>query len=97
KASKNIVKELSRSALKKAANPEQHITLIVTNGALGTMSEAYNRISSISGVNGVYVRSTQSGNIQMDVDYYGTAYDLAQALERSGIGISEMNSEYIRI
>jgi len=97
KASKNIVKEFSRSALKKAANPEQHITLIVTNGALGTMSEAYNRISSISGVNGVYVRSTQSGNIQMDVDYYGTAYDLAQALERSGIGISEMNSEYIRI
>ena len=97
KASKNIVKELSRSALKKAANPEQHITLIVTNGALGTMSEAYNRISSISGVNGVYVRSTQSGNIQMDVDYYGTTYDLAQALERSGIGISEMNSEYIRI
>lgn len=97
KASKNIVKELSRSALKKAANPEQHITLIVTNGALGTMSEAYNRISSISGVNGVYVRSTQAGNIQMDVDYYGTAYDLAQALERSGIGISEMNSEYIRI
>lgn len=97
KASKNIVKELSRSALKKAANPEQHITLIITNGALGTMSEAYNLISSISGVNGVYVRSTQSGNIQMDVDYYGTAYDLAQALERSGIGISEMNSEYIRI
>lgn len=97
KASKNLVKELARSALKKAANPEQHVTVMVTNGALGSMSEAYNRISRISGVNGVYVRSSQYGNIQMDVDYYGTAYDLAQAMERDGITIREMNSEYIRI
>ena len=97
KATKSIVKELSRSALQKAANPEQHVTLIVTGGVLGTMGEAYERISRIPGVSGVYTRSMQGGNMQIDVDYHGTAHDLAQALERDGITIREMNSEYIRI
>lgn len=97
KATKSIVRELSRSALQKAANPEQHVTLIVTGGALGTMGEAYARISRIPGVSGVYTRAMQGGNMQIDVDYHGTAHDLAQALERDGIEIREMNSEYIRI
>ncbi|MBQ9365830.1 MAG: hypothetical protein IJT82_08640 [Schwartzia sp.] len=96
-ASKNIARELSREAFKKAANPEQHVTIIVTNGRLGSMSEAYARISRIPGVSGVYTRAMQGDNMQIDVDYHGTAHDLAQALERDGIMISEMNSEYIKI
>lgn len=96
-ASKGIAQELAREAFKKAANPEQHVTILVTNGKLGSMSEAYGTISSIPGVSGVYTRVVQGSNMQIDVDYHGTAHDLAQALERNGIEISEMNSEYIKI
>ncbi len=97
KATSPIVKELSKSAIQKAANPEQHVTLLVTGGVLGTMSEAYARISAIPGVSGVYTRVKQAGVMQIDVDYHGTAHDLAQALERDGVTIREMTSEYIRI
>ncbi len=97
KAAKDLVRALSQGALKKAANPEQHVTILVTNGVLGTMSEAYGWLSRIDGVNNIYVRSVQGGNMQIDVNYNGTAYDMAQALEREGITIRELNSEYIRI
>ena len=97
KATTPIVKELAKSALQKAANPEQHVTILVTGNRLGSMSEAYARISRIPGVSGVYTRTKQAGVMQIDVDYHGTAYDLAQALERDGITIREMTSEYIRI
>ncbi len=97
KAAKDLVKALSKGALKKAANPEQHVTILVTNNVLGTMSEAFGWLSQLDGVNNVYVRGVQGDNMQVDVNYNGTAYDLAQALEREGITIREMNSEYIRI
>ena len=97
KATAPIVKELSKSAIQKAANPEQHVTILVTNNRLGSMSDAYAFISGIPGVSGVYTRTKQAGVMQIDVDYTGTAYDLAQALEREGIAIKEMTSEYIRI
>lgn len=97
KATKNIVSELANSALKTAANPEQHITLVVSGGKLGSMTQAYERVNAIPGVNRVYTRTAQDGNLQIDVDYNGTAYDLAQALERDGIAIKEMSSAYIRI
>ena len=97
KATTPIVRELSKAAVKKAANPEQHVTILVTEGALGTISEAYAKISEVPGVAGVYTRMKQSGVLQIDVDYLGTAGDLAQALERQGITVKEMTSEYIRI
>ncbi len=97
KATKTIVKELSKSAIQKAANPEQHVTIMVTGNVLGSMGDAYARISRIPGVSGIYTRTKQAGVMQIDVDYHGTAYDLAQALERDGITIREMTSEYIRI
>ena len=97
KATAPIIKELSKSALQKAANPEQHVTLLVTGNRLGSMSDAFARISAIPGVTGVYTRLKQADVMQIDVDYHGTAHDLAQALERDGITIREMTSEYIRI
>ena len=97
RATRPIVKELSKAALQKAANPEQHVTILVAGNRLGSMSDAYAFISAIPGVSGVYTRTKQAGVMQIDVDYNGTAYDLAQALEREGITIKEMTSEYIRI
>lgn len=97
KATTGLAVELAQAALKKAANPEQHVTIIITGNALGSMSQTYQRISALPGVSHVFTRSTSYGNIQVDVDYMGTAYDLATEMERAGIAIKEMNSEYIKI
>ncbi len=96
-ATSNLINELANAAINKAANPEQHVTIIITDNALGSMSQAYQRISSLPGVSHVFTRGTSYGNIQVDVDYVGTAYDLAAEIERSGISIKEMTSEYIKI
>lgn len=97
KATEGLMRELADAAIKKAANPEQHVTILITDNALGSMSQAYMRISSLPGVSHVFTRSTSYDNIQVDVDYLGTAYDLAMEMERAGIAIKEMNSEYIKI
>ena len=97
KATSSLIRELADAAINKAANPEQHVTILITNGALGSMSQAYQRISSLPGVSHVFTRSTSYDVIQVDVDYVGTAHDLAMEMERAGIAIKEMNSEYIKI
>lgn len=97
KATAGLMKELAHAVINKAANPEQHVTILITNNALGTMSQAYQRISQLPGVSHVFTRSTSYGTIQVDVDYMGTAYDLATEMEQAGITIKEMNSEYIKI
>ena len=97
RATENLMRELADAAIRKAANPEQHVTVIITDNALGSMSQAYMRIASLPGVSHVFTRSTSHDNIQVDVDYLGTAYDLAVEMERAGIAIKEMNSEYIKI
>ena len=97
KATAGLMKELAHAVINKAANPEQHVTILITNNALGTMSQAYQRISQLPGVSHVFTRSTSYGAIQVDVDYMGTAYDLATEMEQAGITIKEMNSEYIKI
>lgn len=97
KATSGLIRQLADAAINKAANPEQHVTILITNGALGSMSQAYQRISSLPGVSHVFTRSTSYDVIQVDVDYVGTAYDLAMEMEQAGIAIKEMNSEYIKI
>jgi len=97
KISPQVVSAVSKAALEKAANPEQHVTVLITNGRLGTMSQAYQWLSNLPGVHRVFTRSTSQGTIQVDVDYDGTAYDLASEIERNGISILEMNSEYVKI
>ena len=73
------------------------MTILVTGYLLGSMSDAFERISSIPFVSGGSPRMKQGGVMRIDGDYHGTAHDLAQALERDGIAIREMTSEYIRI
>lgn len=97
KASRDLVKALSRGALAKAANPRQHVTLVVTDGTLGNMTEAYSFLGRLPGVSGVYPRAQEGGQQAFDIDYDGTAFDLAQTLEREGATVRETSSEYIRI
>ncbi len=96
-AAAGIAKAVGEAALNKAANPSQHVTLIVTQGKWGSVGEITNYLETVPGVNHAYVRAASFGNTTVDLDYNGTAYDLAAALEADGQKIQEMGSEYVKI
>lgn len=97
KASRAMVRALADGALQKAADPGQHVMLLVTAGALGRVGEAYDFLSRLPGVRQVYPRQQQGASQAFDVDYDGTAFDLARVLEDAGIAVREMSAEYLRI
>ena len=97
KASRAMVRALADGALQKAADPGQHVMLQVTAGVLGNLGEAYDFLSRLPGVRQVYPRQQQGESQAFDVDYDGTAFDLARALEDAGIAVREMSAEYLRI
>ena len=97
KASRAMVRALADGALQKAADPGQHVMLLVTAGALGRVGEAYDFLSRLPGVRQVYPRGQQGASQAFDVDYDGTSFDFARALEDAGIAVREMSAEYLRI
>lgn len=98
KAAKKIAAKLSAAALKKAANPEQHLHLIVVTGVLGkngSSAQAYLR--ELTGVTGVFTRNVSYGNMRFDINFVGTTEDFLNLLEANGIQVLEMTSEFIKI
>lgn len=96
-ATKGIAPKVGEAALNKAANPEQHLTLMVTGGKLGNVAAATDYLMGLPGVNNAFVRSTAFGTMTIDVDFVGTAHDFAVVLENSGHKVLEMGSEYVKI
>ena len=97
RAAMRLAVKLGKAAIEKAAATEQHISLVITGGALGDLNETYDKLAALPGVVNVYPRTRAFGNIEADVDFLGTAFDLAQTLEQAGIKVKEMGSEYILI
>lgn len=96
-ASRGIAKAVGEAALGKAANPSQHITLVVTQNKWGSITEITNYLEGLPGVSNVYVRQASFGNTTVDLDFNGTAHDFAAVLEGDGQNILEMGSEYVKI
>ncbi len=96
-AAAGIPEAVASAALNQAANPEQHLTLIITGAKLGSISAATQYLEGLAGVNHVFVRSTSFGNMTVDVDFLGTAHDFAILLEGNGQTILELSSEYVKI
>ena len=92
--------EVSNAALNSAARIEQHIILLITETTFrkigGTLSAVNECAKKIEGVNDVFVRH-MSNNLEVDVDYDGTAADFALELERAGFKILELTSDFIKI
>ena len=92
--------EISSAALKSAAQVERHITLLITKDTFeqlgGTLTGVRERIKSISGVNDAFARKL-SISLELDVDFDGTAADLAQELEFFAIKILELGANYVKI
>ena len=96
-ASEEIPDAVGKAALGKAANPEQHLQLIVTSNQLGSIHEATAYLQELAGVSNVYVRDASFGNMTIDLDFLGTAHDFAVLLENQHIKVLEMGSEYVKI
>ena len=96
-AARGIPEAVGTAALNKAANPEQHLQLIVTENKLGNISEATETLRELAGVRNVFVRSTSFGNMTVDIDFNGTAHDFATVLEGNGWKILALGAEYIKI
>lgn len=92
--------EISSAALKSAAQVERHITLLITKDTFeqlgGTLTGVRERIKSILGVNDAFARKL-STSLELDVDFDGTAADLAQELEFFAIKILELGANYVKI
>lgn len=96
-AVRDIASKVGEAALNKAANPEQHLTLLVTGRKLGNVAETTKFLTELPGVRNVLVRSSALGTMTVDVDFQGTAHDFAAVLEGAGHEIVEMSSEYVKI
>ena len=99
-AAKRAGFEISNAALNSAAKVEQHIILLITQPTFqkigGTLSAVVNYAENIEGVNDAYVRH-MSNILELDIDYDGTAADLALELERNGFKILEVTADFIKI
>ncbi|TYZ24618.1 flagellar assembly protein T N-terminal domain-containing protein [Selenomonas ruminis] len=96
-AAKGIPEAVGTAALNKAANPEQHLQLIITENKWGNISEATETLRELAGVRNVFVRSSSFGNMTVDIDFNGTAHDFATVLEGNGWKVLALGAEYIKI
>ena len=97
KAASKAIPKLTKSVIQKAVNPEQHVQLLVTEGKLGDTRSAQQRLSAIRGISNVFLRSNTYGTMIFDLNYYGNAVTLSEALEADGITILEATASYIKI
>lgn len=92
--------DISSAALKSAAQVERHITLLITKNTFehlgGTLTAVQERIKNISGVNDAFARKLGT-SLELDVDFDGTAADLAQVLETFAIKILELGAGFVKI
>lgn len=95
KAAESVAVRLSNAMVRKAANPEQHIQVFVTNKE--QVSRVREQIMKLPNVTGAFPRSFMYGMAILDVNFCGTSADFAAELENQGIPILEMTSEYVKI
>ena len=88
----NAARLLANAALEQAAQLERHITLIIVTPMLEN-EPWIERLKNLSGVNDVFRRSLN----EFDINFDGSASELATALEREGMTIRELTSSTIKI
>lgn len=96
-AARKLARPLARAALEKAATPEQHVRLTAPVSLLGDAAAARERLAALPGVAHVYLRGITAGRLTADLDYDGTAADLAAALTRAGYTVRSLSSEAIAL
>ena len=100
-ASNRAAYAISNAALNRAAQVEQHITVIVTKETMNQfdndLKSISNRLVSLQGVRKVFKRGIINDVAQFDLNFDGTVSELAAELNDKGFTVIEMASEYIKI
>lgn len=100
-ASKRAANAIAAAALNRAASLEQHVTIKVSRKTVemyGGVEPLKTQIKSISGVNNIFVRNINSvGEVELDVNFDGTASELSSLLTRNGFNVKSMYSSTIRL
>lgn len=97
KAAQSLAPRLARAALQKAATPEQHVRLTAPVALFGDSAEARERLAALPGVSHVYLRGLTAGRLTVDLDFDGTAADLAATLSRAGYEVKGFSSEAVTL
>ena len=64
---------------------------------LGGTAAARERLAALPGVAHVYIRGITAGRLTADLDFDGTAADLAAVLERAGYTVRSLSSEAVAL
>ena len=100
-ASKQAAYAISNAALNRAAQVEQHVTIIVTKETMNRFNNDLrslgNRIVSLRGVRKVFKRGIINDVARFDLNFDGTVSELAAELNDKGFTVIEMASEYIKV
>ena len=99
-AAKRAAPAIANAALNRAAQLEQHITIIINRNTLknfGGIENIQERIKNIKGINDTFIRYVNESGAEIDVNFDGTAADLSTELKIKGFWIIEMDSAQILI
>ena len=96
RAVKKLLDKIDLKTLELATNPENHVTVIITNPKQSVTS-MQNFLNELQGVNGVYLRRANGIAAEFDLNYIGNATDLAELLESKGIKIKSVERDIVKI
>ena len=95
KAAKTLAPRLARGAFRKAANVGQHVRLVIPAHYFTGVSDARATLEGLPGVQHAFLRGLVSGVYTLDLDYDGTASDLASVLEGTGYPVAQLSAEQV--
>ena len=95
KAAEQLAPQLARGAFQKAADVQQHVRLNIPSSYFTDVSDARNTLEALPGVQHAFLRGLVQGVYAIDLDYDGTASDLAGVLENAGYHVVQFEVERI--
>lgn len=96
RAVEKILDKIDIKALELATNPENHITLVITNPTQN-IAAIEDFLRNLPGVTNAYLRRANVNAVEFDINYLGDATDLAKLLESKGKKIKSVETGIVHI
>ncbi len=94
-AAENLAPQLSQAAFHKAADPQQHLRLLIPQSRIGSLDALRGKLGDLPGVQHVFPRSLTRGVYTVDIDFDGTAADCAGVLGQAGYSVRHFSAESV--
>lgn len=96
RATEKILGKIDVKTLELATNPENHITVIISNPT-SNVTATQNFLRELPGVTSVYLRRANNLSAEFDINYIGDATDFAELLEGKGVKIKAVERDIVKI